>query len=109
MLADPADDLTAAEPAAATVRMWLPGVLREHAAGRSRLDVAVAADATVADVLDALAVQEPGLERRIRDEAGVLRPHVNVYVADTNIRDADGPATMVGGGDISVIPAVSGG
>lgn len=60
------------------------------------------------DVLDALAAPEPALERRIRDEAGVLRPHVNVYVADTNIRDADRLATVVGCADISVIPAVSG-
>ena len=65
---------------------------------------------TVATVLDALATQHPALERRIRDEQGQTRPHVNLFVGSDNIRDRDGPATpILAGEELSIIPAVSGG
>jgi hypothetical protein len=39
-----------------------------------------------------------------------MRPHVNVFVADTNMRDLDGSATaLADGAELTVLPAVSGG
>ena len=65
---------------------------------------------TVAAVLDALAVQHPALERRVRDELGRARPHVNLFVGSDNVRDLDGLATPIRAGEeLSIIPAVSGG
>ena len=92
----------------------VPTQLRELVAGAASVEVSVgsAADqtATVATVLDALAVQYPALERRIRDEQGNSRPHVNLFVASDNVRDRDGPATAIRAGEeLSIIPAVSGG
>ena len=96
------------------VRVRVPTQLRDLVAGAAVVEISVggAADrtTTVAAVLDALATEHTALERRIRDEQGRIRPHVNLFVAADNIRDRDGPATPIGAGDeLSIIPAVSGG
>ncbi|HJU96933.1 MAG TPA: ubiquitin-like small modifier protein 1 [Jiangellaceae bacterium] len=94
------------------VTVGLPSALRELARGEKAVVVELGDDgsATVATVLDALAAQLPAVERRIRDEAGVLRRHVNVFVGEANIRDGAGLAEPLSdGSEIQVIPAVSGG
>lgn len=99
---------------AVDVRVRVPTQLRELVGGSAVIEVGAVDDAhptaTVATVLDALAVQHPALERRIRDEQGQTRPHVNLFVGSDNIRDRDGPATpILAGEELSIIPAVSGG
>ncbi len=65
---------------------------------------------TVRSVLDSLAATHPALERRVRDETGRTRVHVNLFVDADNIRDLDGVETTVAdGSDLSIIPAISGG
>jgi molybdopterin converting factor small subunit len=94
------------------VTVRLPGALRELARGEKAVVVELGDDGsvTVATVLDALASQLPAVERRIRDEAGGLRRHVNVFVGEANIRDHAGLAEPLSdGAEIQVIPAVSGG
>ena len=96
------------------VRVRVPTQLRELVAGAAVVEVSVgmATDqlTTVSTVLDALAVQHPALERRIRDEQGRTRLHVNLFVESDNVRDRDGPATPIREGEeLSIIPAVSGG
>lgn len=92
------------------VTVWLAGALRPHAGGRTRVPVQVNAGATVREVLDRLFAEVPELDLRVRDERGVLRRHVNVFVGATNIRDAARLDTPVGdGAEISVLPATSGG
>jgi sulfur-carrier protein len=92
------------------VTLRLPGVLREFAGGRRSVEVEVPDDATLGSVLDRLAAELPALERRIRDERGVLRRHVNVFVDAANVRDGELLATPVRpGAEVDVIPAVSGG
>lgn len=69
-----------------------------------------ASPATVATVLDALADVHPAVGRRVRDETGVVRRHVNVFVGADNARDLAGVATVVPEGvEVAVLPAVSGG
>jgi len=91
------------------VRFLIPGPLQPFSGGRA----AVALDtspATVADALRALGAAHPGLCARILTERGEVRPHVNVFLADTNIRDAGGLAARVPEGcEIAILPAVSGG
>jgi molybdopterin converting factor small subunit len=92
------------------VPVRLPAILREFADGEAILKVPLPDEATVGDLLDRLAVDLPALERRVRDERGRLRQHVNVFVGDTNARDAGGldmpiPVDV----EVQVIPAVSGG
>ena len=65
---------------------------------------------TVGAVLDTLALEHPPLERRVRDELGRVRVHVNLFVGADNIRDLDGLTTAVApGAELSIIPAISGG
>lgn len=93
---------------AVTVR--LPGVLRPKAEDSAEVQVDVAGDATLADVLDVLAERYPGLERRLRDEQGGLRRYVNFYVDGEECRRLDGKDTPVpAGAEIQVIPSVAGG
>jgi molybdopterin converting factor small subunit len=91
-----------------TVTIRLPASLRDLAGGASSLDLDGAT--TVAEVLDRLATDHPALERRLRDERGALRAHVNVFVGTENIRDLDGPATSLSAqAELTILPAVSGG
>ncbi|GAA0606689.1 MoaD/ThiS family protein [Sporichthya brevicatena] len=92
------------------VPVRLPAILRGFAGGQAVLHVPLDGNATVGALLDRLAAERPALERRIRDERGVLRPHVNVFVHKTNVRDTGGLATEIPPGvEVLVIPAVSGG
>jgi molybdopterin converting factor small subunit len=61
-------------------------------------------------VLESLESTYPGIRARIVDEDGKLRRFVNVYVAEEDVRFADGLDTKTPDGtQISVIPAVAGG
>ena len=61
-------------------------------------------------MLDRLDARWPGIGRRVRDEQGRLRAHVNVFIGDANARDLDGLATVVPPqAEVSILPAVSGG
>ena len=92
-----------------SVRFVIPGPLRPFAEGRGTVSVS-ASPATVADALAALDAVAPGIRPRVMTEQGVLRPHINVFVEGENIRDARGLATPVpDGGEITILPAVSGG
>jgi sulfur-carrier protein len=88
----------------------VPAALRELGGGRSTLAVDVREDATVTDLLDAIAAAHPALERRVRDEQGALRIHVNVFVGEEDIRRLAGIGTVLRAGDeVSIVPAISGG
>ena len=98
------------------VQVRVPTALRELVSGSQTVVVEVGGDATdgehvtVGSVLDALAAQYPALERRVRDELGRTRVHVNLFVGADNVRDLDGLATPIApGGELSIIPAISGG
>jgi molybdopterin converting factor small subunit len=95
------------------VSVRIPAQLRDLVAGAHAIDVEVDGDAgttTVGSVLDAMADAYPALERRVRDELGQARTHVNLFVGADNMRDLDGLATPIPPGtELSIIPAISGG
>ncbi len=92
------------------VTLRLPAALRELARGDRAVVIELAEPATVASLLDELALLLPAVERRIRDETGAQRRHVNLFVGVTNIRDGSGLGEpLVDGAEVYVIPAVSGG
>ena len=92
------------------VTVRLPAALRELARGERAVVVELAEPATVSTMLDALAQNLPAVERRIRDETGRLRRHVNVFVGDANVRDGAGLAEPLSdGAEVRIIPAISGG
>ena len=97
-----------------TVRVRIPASLRGATAGRPTVEARLGAGGNPAPdvraLLDQLATVHPDLERRVRDEQGALRRHVNLFVGPTNIRDLDEQATTLCDGDeVAILPAVSGG
>ena len=91
----------------ARVTLRLPTPLRPYADGRP--EVAVDAD-TVREALDALAADYGPLIQQIRTRDGALRPYVNVFVRQTDIRSQDGLETHLDDGDeIIIMPSVAGG
>ena len=92
------------------VELRLPGLLADDAGGAAVHLVDAAQVATVAEVLDAVGATWPQLARRLRDETGALRPFVNVYVGQDDVRWSQGLATAVRAGDVVlVLPSVAGG
>jgi molybdopterin converting factor small subunit len=92
------------------VALRLPAALRELARGERVVVVGLDEPATVASLLDELARRLPAVERRIRDETGTQRRHVNLFVGEMNVRDGAGLAEpLADGAEVFVIPAVSGG
>jgi molybdopterin converting factor small subunit len=92
------------------VQVLLPGVLREHAQGADevRLDLADGADVRAA--VAQLADRWPDLGRRLRDETGALRRHVNVFVDGDDVRALHGVDTELRPGAVlHVLPSVAGG
>ena len=94
-----------------SVELVLPGALADLVPGGGRrLTLEVTEPVTVGDVLDDLARRVPALERRLRDEQGQLRRHVNVYVDGADIRDGPGLAyPLRPGAEVLVLPSVAGG
>ncbi|MDQ3963476.1 MAG: MoaD/ThiS family protein [Actinomycetota bacterium] len=72
---------------------------------------AVKADgSTVAEVIEDLERNHPGLRERILDESGALRRFVNLYLDDEDVRFLKGVETEIPeGARLSIIPAVAGG
>jgi molybdopterin converting factor small subunit len=92
------------------VQLWVPAALRTLNEGRAGRSVELADGSTVADLLDAISTDHRALERRVRDEQGTLRPHVNIFVGEDNIRSLAGAGTILQEGDaVSILPAISGG
>jgi molybdopterin converting factor small subunit len=93
-----------------SVSVRVPTILRTYTDGASEVNVDVADDATLSDVLTALDAAHPGIAARVLDDNGALRRFVNVYVGDEDVRFVEGLATPVAaGGSVSIIPAVAGG
>jgi molybdopterin synthase sulfur carrier subunit len=85
------------------------GFLTDFTNGQSRI-VLDSAPKTVAQALDSLWQQHVGLRDRVVNERGQLRPHVNIFLNDENVRhkqllETPLPETC----EITILPAVSGG
>lgn len=92
------------------VTVLIPGALRVDAAGESKVSVDLGDGGVLGDVLDALAAVHPRIDRRLRDEQGVLRRYVNIYVDGEECRRGGGLATPVkGGSEVQILPSVAGG
>lgn len=91
------------------VTFLIPGPLRCFSSGKSRI-VIEQSPATVADGLEALWRQCPGIRDRVMTEQTQIRPHVNVFVGNEDVRYTGGLQTPLrDGAEIAIIPAISGG
>ena len=85
----------------------IPTQLRSLTGGSSRVEVEAT---TVAEAVAALEAAHPGFQARLLDDRGEVRPYVNLFVDDNDIRVADGLATRLQEDQtIFVVPAVAGG
>ncbi len=65
---------------------------------------------TLAQLIDVIEGQYPGLKERICDETGELRRFVNVYVNGEDVRFLSGLQTSLDpDAEVSIVPAVAGG
>jgi molybdopterin synthase sulfur carrier subunit len=64
----------------------------------------------VAEVIDDLERQFPGLRDRLVEESGEIRRFINVYVNQEDVRFLSGKETLLKEGDeVSIVPALAGG
>ena len=90
--------------------------IKVHVAGHLRDYTNKAIDQEILDAKDVfdlvlkLEARFPRIRERILDEHDRIRPFINVYVNEENVRDLDGERTKVGDGDIIYfLPSVAGG
>ena len=92
------------------VLVRIPGALRQFTDNARSLEIDLPEGSDVAALLAKIGADNPSLIRRICDEQGALRQHVNVYIGTDNVRDGQGMATAVpDGAEVYLLPAVSGG
>lgn len=64
----------------------------------------------VAEMIDDLERQFPGLRDRLVEESGEIRRFINVYVNQEDVRFLSGKETLLKEGDeVSIVPALAGG
>jgi hypothetical protein len=86
----------------------IPSPLRSYTGGRADVTVAVpAAEPTLADLFAALDAAYPGIRFRMQDEAGNVRPHVQVFVNATVERNP--AARLPANAEVMIVGALSGG
>jgi molybdopterin converting factor small subunit len=92
------------------ISFHIPGALREFTEKKGTVQVEVEAGVSLLEALQALFAAYPGLRDRVLTETGETRRHVNIFVANENVRYTGGLATtVVPGIEVSIVPAISGG
>ena len=85
----------------------IPTPLRSYVNGQSEVSVQ---GATVADAMEALLTQYPAMRPHLTNTDGQLRPFVNLFLGENNIRDLQGLATPLKDEDrLLLIPSIAGG
>jgi molybdopterin synthase sulfur carrier subunit len=89
------------------LRVRIPTPLRKITKGQDEVS---AEGNNIAEVIDDLEKNYPGLKERICEQDGKLRRFVNVYLNDEDIRFKNNLETEVKDQDeLSIIPAIAGG
>jgi molybdopterin converting factor small subunit len=85
----------------------IPTPLRPYTNGQSEITVS---GLTVSDVLTDLTVRYPDIRQHILKENGDLRPFVNLFKGEENVRNLQGLATPLSANDrLRIIPSIAGG
>ncbi len=88
------------------IKVQIPTPMRQHTDGKTTVEVA---GGTVQAVLADLGARYPAIAERVFQN-GKVRPFINLYVNNEDIRYLDNLATPVKDGDeLAIIPAVAGG
>jgi molybdopterin synthase sulfur carrier subunit len=90
-----------------SVVVFLPSMLQEKAGNRTSLTVT---GNTFRELVEALEQAAPGMRFHLCDENGKLRPYVNIFLGQVNIRYLEGLETPVPPDvPIRIFPSVAGG
>ena len=85
----------------------IPTPLRAYTNGQSEVTVN---GSNISDALTDLTTQYPALKPHLFNEGGELRPFVNLFVGENNIKDLQGVNTPITDGEkIMLIPSIAGG
>ena len=85
----------------------VPTPLRGYVAGQSEVEVS---SASVAAALQELVERYPALRPHLFGEAGELRPYINLFVNDQDVRSLHGQQTPLTNGDrLMILPSIAGG
>lgn len=85
----------------------IPTPLRAYTGGKSEVSVS---GSNVAEALADLTTQYPTIKPHLFNESGELRPFVNLFLGENNIKDLQGVETPVKDGEkLVLIPSIAGG
>src|SRR5512134_3197792 len=85
----------------------IPTPLRAYTSGKSEVSVN---GSNIAEALTDLTTQYPPIKPHLFNDAGELRPFVNLFVGENNIKDLQGVNTPIKDGEkIMLIPSIAGG
>jgi len=88
----------------AAVRVRIPSLLFSYTNGVKLVEVEAG---TLGEVMAALDLKFPGLAFRVIDEQRQIRPHMNVFIGEENVRDLNAPITSPS--EVFIVGALSGG
>jgi adenylyltransferase/sulfurtransferase len=85
----------------------IPTPLRSYTSGQSEVKVS---GGNISEALTDLTAQYPTIKPHIFNDGGELRPFVNLFVGENNIKDLQGVETPIQDGDrLVLIPSIAGG
>jgi molybdopterin converting factor small subunit len=88
-------------------KIRIPTPLRSYVNGQGEVAVS---GASVGEALESLLAQFPSLRPHLYNSESQLRPFVNLFLGETNIRELQGLATPLAAGDkLILIPSIAGG
>jgi molybdopterin converting factor small subunit len=85
----------------------IPTPLRTYTGGQNEVNVG---GGTVAEALTDLVRQYPALQPHLFNTEGTLRPFVNLFLGEDNVKDIEGQETSLRADDrLLLIPSIAGG
>ncbi|MGD2163206.1 MAG: MoaD family protein [Anaerolineales bacterium] len=88
-------------------RIRIPTPLRAYTGGEKEVQVS---GETVGQAMRELARQYPSVRTHLFNDGEQLRPYVNLFLNDEDIRNMDGENTPINEGDrLMIVPSIAGG
>lgn len=85
----------------------MPATLRSYTLGQSEISLQ---GETVGQMMDDLVAQFPALRTHLYNGEGGLRPFVNLFIGEQNIKDLQGLETALKADDrVLLLPSIAGG
>ncbi len=89
------------------IKILIPTALQKFTNDQASIECTAS---SIAELLDSMETNCPGIKARLCDEQGKPRRFLNFYVNSEDIRFLEGTSTALNDGDeVSIVPAVAGG